>query len=121
MSDVIPVAVRHPILLDLASKEVMEGPGEPVSPLTFRGFRLHTTWTQTLGGEQTHHICLPRFLGEGNSTLVDYKSEKFPQDLMQGQKIAIDLKPPSKDHWNITSDQILPWILEDSRDRCEAK
>ena len=33
---------------------------------------------------------------------------------MQGQKIAIDLKPPAEDHWNIASDLILPWILEDS-------
>ena len=121
MSDVIPVAVQHPVLLDLTSKEVMGGTGEPVSPLSFRGFRLHTTWTQSPGGELTHHISFPRFLGKGNSSLIDYKSEKFPQDLMQGQKIAIDLKPPAKDHWNIASDPILPWILEDSRQRCEAK
>ena len=40
---------------------------------------------------------------------------------MQGQKIAIDLKPPAKDHWNITSNLILPWILEDSQQQCEAK
>ena len=40
---------------------------------------------------------------------------------MQGQKIAIDLKSPTKDHWNIASDLILPWILEDSWQRCEAK
>ena len=31
MSDVIPVAVQHPILLDVASKEAMEDTGEPVS------------------------------------------------------------------------------------------
>ena len=43
MSDVVPIAVRHSILLDLTSKEVMEGTGEPVSPLSFWGFRLHTT------------------------------------------------------------------------------
>ena len=73
------------------------------------------TWTQPPGGEQTHHICFPHFLGEGTSSLVNYESEKFPQDLMQGQKIAIDLKPPAKDHWNITSGLILPWILEDSQ------
>ena len=114
MSDVIPVAVQHPVLLDLTSKEVMGGTGEPVSPLSFKGFRLHTTWTQPPGGELTHHISFPHFLGEGNSSLIDYKSEKFPQDLMQGQKIAIDLKPPAKDHWNIALDLILPWILEDS-------
>ena len=98
----------------------MGGTGEPVSPLSFRGFRLHTTWTQPPGGELTHHISFPRFFGEGNSSLIDYES-KFPQDLMQGQKIAIDLKPPTKDHWNIALDLILPWILEDSRQRCEAK
>ena len=34
---------------------------------------------------------------------------------MQGLKIAIDLKPPTKDHWNIELDVIFPWILEDSR------
>ena len=32
MSDVIPVAVRHPVLLDVASKEAREGTGEPASP-----------------------------------------------------------------------------------------
>ena len=61
------------------------------------------------------------FLGEGNSCLIDYESEKFPPDLMQGQKIAIDLKPPAKDHWNIALDPILPWILEDSQQQHKAK
>ena len=36
MSDVIPVAVQHPILLDVASKEAMEDTDEPMSPLSFR-------------------------------------------------------------------------------------
>ena len=40
---------------------------------------------------------------------------------MQGQKIAIDLKPPAKDLWNIASDLILPWILEDSQQQRKAK
>ena len=88
MSDVIPVVARHPILLDLTSKEVMEGTGEPVSPFSFRGFRLHTVWTQHPGGEMTHHISFPHFLGESNSSLIEYESEKFPQGLRQGQKIA---------------------------------
>ena len=39
MSDVIPVAVQHPILLDVTSKEAVEDTGEPMSPLSFRGFR----------------------------------------------------------------------------------
>ena len=42
MSDVIPVAVQHPVFLDVASREAMEDTGEPMSPLSFRGFRLHT-------------------------------------------------------------------------------
>ena len=121
MSDVIPVAVRHPILLNLTSEEVMGGAGEPVSPLSFWGFRLHTTWTSTPRGELTHHISLPHFLGVNNLSLIEYELEKFPQDLMQGQKIAIDLKPPAKDHWNITSDLILPWTFEDSQQQCKAK
>ena len=36
MSDVIPVAVRHPVLLDVASKEAIGGTGEPVSLLLQR-------------------------------------------------------------------------------------
>ena len=46
MSDVIPVVVQNPILLDVASREAMEDTGKPMSPLSFRGFRLHTVWTQ---------------------------------------------------------------------------
>ena len=72
MSDVIPVVVRHPVLLDLTSKKAMEGTSEPVSPLSFQGFRLHTTWTQPPGGEMTHHISFPHFLGKSNSSLIEY-------------------------------------------------
>ena len=115
MSDVIPVAVQHPILLDVASKEAMEDTGESMSPLSFRGFRLHTVWTQQHGGELVHHIPFPHFLGESSSSLLEYKSEKFPQGLRQAQKIALGLKPPSKDHWNIASDLILPLTLDASR------
>ena len=60
MSNVIPVVVQHPVLLDVASKEAMEGTGEPMSPLSFRGFRLHTIWTQQPRGELAHHIPFPR-------------------------------------------------------------
>ena len=35
MSDVIPVVVQHPILLDAVSKEAIEEAGEPMSPLSF--------------------------------------------------------------------------------------
>ena len=94
MSDVIPIAVRHPILLDWASRDVMEGTAGPGSHHSFQGFRLHTTWTQPPTGGLTHHIALPCVLGEQNVSLVKYKVEKFPQNLVQGSKIAIGLQPP---------------------------
>ena len=42
MSDVVPIVAQHPILLDVATKETMTRTGEPMAPLSFRGFRLHT-------------------------------------------------------------------------------
>ena len=121
MSDVIPVAVQHPILLDVASREAMEDTGEPMSPLSFRGFRLHTAWTQQPRGELTRQITFPHFLGEGNSSLLQYELEKFPQGLRQGQKRALSLKPPSPDHWTIAWDLVLPLALDEAKQRCKAK
>ena len=115
MSDVIPVAVQHPVLLDVASKEAVEDTGEPMSPLSFRGFRLHTVWTQQPGGGLAHNIPFPCFLGESTSSLLEYESEKFPWGLRQGQKRALSLKPPSTDHWNIALDLVLPLALDECR------
>ena len=115
MSNVIPVVVQHPVLLDVAFKEEMEDTGEPMSPLSFRGFRLHTVWTQQPGGKLARHITFPHFLGKSSSSLLKYEPEKFPQGLRQGQKIALSLKPPSKDHWNIALDLVLPLTLDASR------
>ena len=50
MSDVIPVAMPHPIFLDVGSKEAMDKTGEPLAPLWFWGFRLHTVWSRPPGG-----------------------------------------------------------------------
>ena len=121
MSDVIPVAVQHPVLLDVASKEAMEDTGEPMSPLSFRAFRLHTIWSQQPGGELARHIPFPHFLGESNSSLLKYESENLPQGLRQGQKRVLSLQPPSPDHWNIALDLILPLALDESRQRRKAK
>ena len=121
MSDMIPVVVQHPIFLDVASREAMEDTGEPMSPLSFRGFRLHTVWTQQPGGELIHQISFPCFLGEGSSSLLEYESEKLPQSLRQEQKRALNLKPPSTDHWTIASDLILPLTLDVARQQREAK
>ena len=79
------------------------------------------SWMQSPTRGLTHHIALPCVLGETNASLVEYESEKFPQNLVQGLKIAVVLKPPAKDHWNIALDLIPPWILMDSQSRHEAQ
>ena len=121
MSDVIPVAVQQPVLLDVVSREAMEDSGEPMSPLSFRGYKLHTIWTQQPGGELTHQITFPHFLGERKSSLLKYELEQFPQGLRQGQKRALSLKPPSTEHWNIALDLVFPLTLDESKQKCEAK
>ena len=121
MSDVIPVAAQHPILLDVAPKDTMMRTGKPMAPLSFRGFRLHTVWTWQSGGELVCQVAYPHFLGEATTSMLEYQPEKFPQGLMQGSKMAINLGPPSGDHWNIASDLILPLTVYMFRRRCEAK
>ena len=59
MRDVVPVAMLHPVFLDVGSKEVMEKTGEPLAPLWFQGFRLHTMWSQLPGGEPVRQIAFP--------------------------------------------------------------
>ena len=115
MSDVIPVAVQHPVLLDVTSKEAVEDTGEPMSPLSFRGFRLNTVGTQQPRGGLAHSIPFPHFLGEGTSSLLEYESEKFPRGLRQGQKRVLGLKPPSPNHWNIALDLVLPLALDECK------
>ena len=115
MSDVIPVVVQHPVLLDVVCREAVEDTGEPMSPLSFRGFKLHTVWTQQPGGKLAHNVPFPHFLGESTSSLLEYKSEKLPQGLKQGQKRVLNLKSPSTDHWNIASDLVLPLALDECR------
>ena len=120
MSDVIPVATQHPILLDVATKDAMMRTGEPMAPLSFRGFRLHTVWTWQSGGDLVHQVAFPHFLGETTTSMLEYEPKKFPQGLMQGPKMAIKLRLPSNDHWNITSDLILPLAVDTFRQRHEA-
>ena len=121
MSDVIPVVAQHPILLDVATKDTMTRTCEPMAPLSFRGFRLHTVWTKPSGGDLVHQVTFPHLLGEATASMLEYEQEKFPQSLMQGPKMAINLRPPSSDHLNIISDLVLPLTVDKYRQRCEAK
>ena len=102
MSDVIPVA----------TKETMTRTGEPMAPLYFRGFRLHTVWTQQPGRDLVHQITFPHFLGKGALSMLEYEPEKFPQGLMQDPKMVINLRPPSDNYWNITLDLVLPLAVD---------
>ena len=121
MSDVIPVATQHPVLLDVATKDTMMRTGEPMAPLSFRGFRLHTMWTRQSGGDLVCQVAFPHFLGETTTSMLEYEPEKFSQGLMQGPKMVINLRPPSGDHWNIARDLVLPLAVDTFRWRREAK
>ena len=117
----LPVAAQHPVLLDVATKETMTRTGEPMAPLYFRGFRLHTIWIQQPGGDLVHQIAFPHFLGKSTLSLLEYEPEKFPQGLMHGPKMVITLRPLSDDHWNIASDLVLPLAMDTFRQWHEAK
>ena len=54
VSSMLPMALQHPILLDVASREMLEVREEPLTPAQLRGFRLHTLWSQQSGGDLTH-------------------------------------------------------------------
>ena len=101
MSSILPVVVQHPVLLDVASREMLMKTDEPLAPLQFRGFRLHTVWTKQPGEDLVHQVAFPHFLGEATSPMLEYELEGIPKELTQGQKMAVNLRQPSNDHWNI--------------------
>ena len=121
LSDVVPVAMPHPIFLDVGSKEVMEKTGKPLAPLWFRGFRLHTVWSRPPGGEPVCQIAFPRLRGDATTPMLEYEPEKRPQSLLQGPKMSKNLRPPSRVHWNIESDLILTLTMDTYQRRLEAK
>ena len=59
ISEVVPVTKPHPIFLDMAGKEVVEKTSEPLAPLWFQGFRLHTVWYRPPGKEPVCQIAFP--------------------------------------------------------------
>ena len=120
-SEVMPDALPHPIFLDVSGKEVMEKTGEPLAPLWFWGFRLHTVWSQPPGEEPVRQIAFPHLRGEVTAPMLEYELEKFPQSMRQGPKVAIPLRSPSSRHWNIESDLIFTIAVDTHRRWREAK
>ena len=121
MSDGIPVASQHPVFLDVATRETRTRTGEPLAPLSFHGFRLHTVWCRPPGGDSVCQVAFPHLLGKATTPMLEYKEEKFPQSLLQGPKMAINLGAPSSYHWNIDMDLILPLTIDKYKQRREAK
>ena len=74
-----------------------------------------------LGGEPVHQIAFPHLRGDATSPMLEYEPEKFPQSLLQGPKMLINLRPPSHMHWNIESDLILTLMMDTYQQRLEAK
>ena len=53
--------------------------------------------------------------------LLKYVPEVIPTELFQSPKLAITLKPLSKDHWNTASDLVLTTAQDQLREQREAK
>ena len=53
--------------------------------------------------------------------MLEYELEKFPQSMQQGPKMAIPLRPPSSEHWNIESNLMLPLTKDTYQWKLEAK
>ena len=116
-----PGGPAAPVLLDVVSREMLEVSEEPPAPAQLRGFRLHTIWTQQPGEDLTRRVGFPHLFGESSLPLLEYDPETIPPELFQSPKLAITLKPPSKDHWNTASDLILPVVQDQLREQREAK
>ena len=121
VSSVLSMTLQHPILLDVASREMLEVSEEPLAPVQLRGFRLHTLWSRQPRGELIRQVGFPRLFGESSAPLLEFIPKAIPTELFQSPKLAITLKPPSKDHWNMASDLVLTTAQNQFRERREAK
>ena len=78
-------------------------------------------WSRPSGGEPVRQIAFPRLRGDATAPMLEYKPEKFPQGLLQGPKMSINHRPPSREHWNIESDLILTMTMDTYQRQLEAK
>ena len=77
-SEFLPVAEGHPVLLDASATEVLGDIETSVSPLSLRGFRLHTVLVPLAEGGNARNIVSPRFQGGNSSALILYDEETVP-------------------------------------------
>ena len=114
-SEFLPVAEGHPVLLDASATEVLGDIETSVSPLSFRGFQLHTVLVLLAEGGNARNIVSPRFQGGNSSALILYDEETVPPELGPQPPIRISLCAPSQDHWTIVLDTVFPSTIEEYR------
>ena len=114
-SEFLPVAEGHPILLDASATEVLGDIETSVSPLSLRGFRLHTVLVPLAEGGNALNIVSPRFQGGNSSALILYDEETVPPELGPQPPMRISLCAPSQDHWTTGLDTVFPSTIEEYR------
>ena len=114
-SEFLPVAEGHPVLLDASATEVLGDIETSASPLSLRGFQLHTVLVPLAKGGKARNIVLPRFQGGGASALILYDEETVSPELGPQPPMRISLCAPSQDHWTIVLDTVFPSTIEEYR------
>ena len=114
-SEFLPVAEGHPVLLDASATEVLGDIETSASPLSLRGFQLHTVLVPLAEGGKARNIILPRFQGGSASALILYDEETVSPELGLQPPMRISLCAPSQDHWTIVLDTVFPSTIEEYR------
>ena len=114
-SEFLPVAEGHPVLLDASATEVLGDMETSVSPLSLRGFQLHTVLVPLAEGGNARNIVSPQFQGGNSSALILYDEETVPPELGPQPPMRISLCAPSQDHWTIGLDTVFPSTIEEYR------
>ena len=114
-SEFLTVAEGHPVLLDASTTEVLGDIETSVSPLSLRGFQLHTVLVPLAEGGNARNIVSPRFQGGNSSALILYDEGTVPPELGPQPPMRISLCAPSQDHWTIVLDTVFPSTIEEYR------
>ena len=114
-SGFLPVAEGHPILLDVSTTEILGDIETSASPLSLRGFQLHTVLVPLAEGGKARNIVSPRFQGGNASALIRYDEETDSTALGPQPPMKISLCAPSQDHWTIVLDTVFPSTIDEYR------
>ena len=114
-SEFLPVAEGHPVLLDASATKVLGDIETSASPLSLRGFQLHTVLVPLAEGGKACNIVSPRFQGGSASALILYDEETVSPELGPQPPMRISLCAPSQDHWTIVLDTVFPSTIEEYR------